>query len=146
MTSANEILTAIFSVLDSDSTLQGSTYLDGTDKIEKGPRRKEKVVNPSCIIKLGGTGIATEGKVQDAIVYISSFCDNYDNGSANVKRLSLIQNRIDELLDDKSLTITGSRVFNCYLTAPHNGPYYDETHPDEHYATSTFRVQVIDLP
>ena len=145
MTSADEMLTAIFATLDADATLQGASYLNGTDKVEKGPRRKEGVVNPSVTIKLGGTDIATEGKIQDAIVYVSSFCNNYGNGAANVKTLSLISNKVDDLLDDKSLTISGSRAFNCYLTAPHNGPYWDSQHPDEHYMTSTFRIQVIDL-
>jgi hypothetical protein len=145
MTSVDEILTAVFKVLDADLTLQGATYLNGTDKIEKNTRRKENFVNPTVTMKTGGTGIDMEIKVQDATVYVNVFVDNNTNGTANTSKLSRIAKRIESLLDDTNLTISGSRVFNCFLTAPHSGPYFDQSFPDEHYVSSVFRIQIIDL-
>jgi len=145
MVSADEKLTAIFGVLDADSTLQGASYLNGTTKIEKGSKRREGISNPTVIMKISGEGMDVENTLQDTVVYVSVFADDYDNGAANISKLSLIANRIDGLLHDATLTISGKKVFNCMLTGPHFGPIWDNVHPNEHYVTSMFRIQTIDL-
>jgi len=145
MISSDEILTAVFKILDADSTLQGSAYLNGNDKIEKSPQRRKGISNPSVIMKMGGAGIDTENKLQTALIYITTFVDDLNNGVSNTQKLSKIQKRIESLLDDISITITGGRVFNCYLTNPHSGVYWDSKIPDEHFVTSAFRLQYIDL-
>jgi len=146
MISADEILTAVFKVLDGDATLQASDYLNGTEKIIKGTFRPKNLQNPSITLKLGGTGIDTEIKLQDATVYVNVFADNYRNGAADLEKLAKIAKRVEALLDDAHLANpTGGKFFNCYLSAPQNGPYYDNEHPDEHYLTSVFRIQCIDL-
>ena len=143
---ADQILTAVFKKLDGDSTLQGSTYLNGTDKIEKGPFRKQGFTNPTAAIKIGGASMDTEVKVQDCTVYVMVYCDNLSNGTANTALLSKIAGAIEVLLENASLTTpTGIRFLNCYLIGPHVSAMYDEAHPDEHYTASVFRIQSLAL-
>jgi len=148
MLTVDEIETAIYKVLQSDTTLQGASYLNGTSYIYKGPRRPEQTAQSTqrgIIINGGGSGIATEGALlQDHIIYISAFVENNENGTAKGSTLSLIAGRIESLLNNVSLSISGARVFNCYLTGPHY-KFFEPSHPDEHYVTSTFRVQAIKL-
>jgi hypothetical protein len=148
MITEDNVLTAIYKVLQADSTLQGANYLNGASNIEKGPRRAERKAETATrglIIKGGGNGIADEGApLQDGIIYISAFVENNDDGTAKNKTLSLISGRVETLLQNTTLTISGARMFNCYLTAPHQ-TFYDPQTPDEHYSTSAFRVQGISL-
>ena len=143
---ADQILTAVFKKLDGDNTLKGVTYLNGSNKIEKGPFRKQDFVNPTIALKIGGAGMDTEVKVQDCTVYVMVYVDNNVNGTANTALLSKIAGAVEVLLENASLTApTNTRFLNCYLTSPHQGAIYDEQHPDEHFTASVFRVQSLAL-
>ena len=139
---ANTFLTAVFKKLDADATLQGANYLNGTDRIEKGSRRRKGLTAPCVAMKVGGTSLDTDDKVQDAILYINSYAKDQENGTADVTRLSAIAGQVETLLDDVSLTAaSGMRYFNCYVTSPHGEAYFDPDFPNEHYVSTTVRIQ-----
>lgn len=139
---AYTILTALFKTLDADATLQGANYLGGTDRIEKGYRRRKGLTAPCIAMKIGGATMNTEGKVQDALIYINSYALDKANGTADLTRLSAIAGQVETLLDDTNLTAaSGMRFFNCYVTSPHGEAYYDPDFPDEHYVATALRVQ-----
>jgi len=139
---ANTFLTAVFKKLDADATLQGANYLNGTDRIEKGSRRRKGLTAPCVAMKVGGTSLDTDDKVQDAILYINSYAKDQENGTADVTRLSAIAGQVETLLDDASLTAaSGMQYFNCYVTSPHGEAYFDPDFPNEHYVSTTVRIQ-----
>jgi|GEM_PF-2391813 len=139
---AYTFLTAVFKKLDADATLQGANYLNGTDRIEKSSRRRKGLTAPCITIKIGGTSINTDDKVQDSILYINAFAADKANGTADLTKLSAIAGQVETLLDDASLTATaGMRYFNCYVTSPHGEAYFDPDFPNERYVTTTVRVQ-----
>jgi len=139
---ADHILTAVFKRLNADATLQGASYLTGSGRIEKGPRRRKGLTAPCVTLKLAGLGIDTESKVEDALVYINCYAADKPNGTADVARLALVGSQIETLLDDYPLAPgTGYRFFNCYVTSPHGEAFMDPDFPDEHYMTSTVRIQ-----
>ncbi|HOT98863.1 MAG TPA: hypothetical protein PKZ83_17205 [bacterium] len=140
--SAYTILTTVFKKLDADTTLQGASYLNGTDRIEKGPRRRKGLTAPCITMKIGGTSLDTDDKVQDATIYINSYALDKSNGTPDLTRLSAIAGQVETLLDDASLTAaSGMRYFNCYVTSPHGEAFLDPDFPDEHYVSTIIRVQ-----
>jgi len=139
---ADNILTALFQRLNSDATLQGANYLTASGRIEKGLRRKKGLSAPCLAMKIGGHSLDTESKIQDAIIYINAYAADKPNGTADVARLALVGSQIETLLDDYALTPgTGYRFFNCIVTSPHGEAFLDPDFPDEHYMTSTVRIQ-----
>lgn len=139
---AYTFLTAVFKALDADTTLQGANYLNGTDRIEKGSRRRKGLTAPCIAIKVGGTLLNTEDKVQDAILYINSYAQDQQNGTPDLTRLSAIAGQVEALLDDAALkAAAGMRYFNCYVTSPHGEAYFDPDFPNEHYVSTTVRIQ-----
>lgn len=139
---ADNILTALFQRLNSDATLQDAIYLSAAGRIEKGPRRKKGLSAPCMAMKIGGHSLDTESKVQDAIIYINAYAADKANGTADLARLSAVAGRVETLLEDYTLTAgTGYRFFNCYVTSPHGEAFLDPDFPDEHYMSSTVRVQ-----
>ncbi len=139
---ANNILTAVFSRLNTDSTLQGANYLTSTGRIEKGPRRHKGLTAPCITMKIGGSSLDTESKVVDAILYINSYTADKANGTADLTRLALIGSQVETLLDDYALSPgSGYRFFNCYVTSPAGEAFLDPDFPDEHYMTVTVRIQ-----
>jgi len=139
---AYTFLTAVFKKLDADTTLQGANYLNGTDRIEKGSRRRKGLSAPCIAMKVGGTSLDTDDKVQDVILYINSYAKDQENGTADVTRLSVIAGQVETLLDDASLAAaSGMRYFNCYVTSPHGEAYFDPDFPNEHYVSTTVRIQ-----
>lgn len=139
---ANHILTALFQRLNNDATLQGANYLTGSGRIEKGPRRRKGLTAPCLAMKIGGHSIDTESKVQDVLIYVNAYAVDKANGSADLARLSAIAGQVEALLEDCTLTAgSGYRFFNCYITSPHGEAFLDPDFPDEHYMSSTVRVQ-----
>jgi len=139
---AYTILTAVFKKLDADATLQGSTYLNGTDRIEKGSRRRKGLIAPCITMKIGGTSMDTDDKLQEALIYVNSYALDKANGTPDLTRLSAIAGRVEDLLDDVALTaVTGMRFLNCYVTSPHGEAFLDPDFPDEHYVSTAIRVQ-----
>ncbi len=139
---AYTFLTAVFKKLDADTTLKGANYLNGTDRIEKGSRRRKGLTAPCVAMKVGGTSLDTDDKVQDVILYVNSYAKDQENGTADVTRLSAIAGQVETLLDDASLTAaSGMRYFNCYVTSPHGEAYFDPDFPNEHYVSTTVRIQ-----
>lgn len=140
--SAYTILTAVFKKLDADTTLQGASYLNGTDRIEKGSRRRKGLTAPCITMKIGGTSLDTDDKLQDALIFINSYALDKGNGTPDLTRLSAIAGQVESVLDDVALTpVTGMRFLNCYVTSPHGETYLDPDFPDEHYVSTAVRVQ-----
>ena len=138
----DDMVTAIFKKLDASTLLQGATYLNGTDKIEKQARRRKGMVAPCITMKIGGTSLNTESKVMDATVYINTYVADHANGTANYVKLSSIAVTVEALLEDADLSSYSMyRFFNCYVVSPHGEAYFDPDFPDEHYVTTVIRYQ-----
>ena len=141
---ANDVLTVLYKRIVADTILPTADYLDSTGRVEKQPRRREGLTAPCITMKIGGRSVNTESKVEDFIIYINSYAKDLSNGTADTKRLALIGNHVDMLIEDYNFqTLAGLsfRFFNCYVVSPHGEIFFDPDFPDEHYMVTTIRFQ-----
>lgn len=101
-----KILTPIFTVLHNDSTLQGSTYLNGTLNVFKSKAPRDLPDHSLLIEDSGITDDDTSQWMGEVRVHIIS--ELLSNGQIDVSRMSRIQSRVQELLVNEILTVSGA--------------------------------------
>lgn len=107
MINTDDILSALYVKLQADTTLQGATYLNGTTKIYKGPKRAENFTNPTLTIVMITNPLEPYVKEQRAYYSINAFVDAHSDGTANTPTLGRIAHRVASLLDDVLPTRSG---------------------------------------
>lgn len=103
---------AIFNTLNADATLRGASYLNGANKIVKGPTKPDTLANPSLTMRTRHVGAPSEQDVVERfLIQLVLHCDNANDLASNSKRAGVIERRIAELIDRKALTGAAGRTY-----------------------------------
>jgi len=115
--SLDEAALGPFKTLSADATLLSASYLNGSNKIFKGPHRRDGVANPTLHMRLFDAGIEGDQDVTfNWLLRLSLYLDASTDYDVNMKRAGLIEIRIAELLNGKVLTMaSGVTHLNCRL-------------------------------
>lgn len=116
MINTDDILSALYVKLQADTTLQGATYLNGTTKIYKGPKRAENCTNPTMTIVMITNPLGTYVKEQTIYYAVNVFADANSDGTVNLPVLGRIAYRVASLLDDSIPSRTGVRFAQNIVT------------------------------
>lgn len=110
MVTLDESMEAIYKTLNADATLRGASYLDGSNKIIKGPTKPDKLPNPSLTMRPRHISSPSEQDLIDRfLIQLVLHVDNHIDLSADYKRAGLVERRIAELIDRKSLNGASGR-------------------------------------
>lgn len=112
MVTLDESMEAIYKTLSADATLRGASYLNGTDKIIKGPTKPDTLFNPSLTIRARHISSPSEQDlIERFLIQLILHVDNHADLSADYKRAGLIERRIAELIDKKPLNGAPGRYY-----------------------------------
>ena len=142
MTPSDDILTAVWSHLNSDTDLR--TLLGSADRIVKGPKRPDGLQNPCITVHMpvraqgagwyDGNGLV--GTTTDPVL-IAVFADNATNGAMNVSLLSTVCARVHAIAAASKPTIAGATVHRVGALSE-SGPLFDRMEPHEAYTVMSF--------
>ena len=127
----------MYRVLSADATLIDSSHLESIQNIIPSPRKPNQQSNP--ILTISGTRSISEVEVERWKLILNTYVDNYKDSTANLLKLGTITNRIFDVLNDASITITGGRIFSVFLEQDF-GILYDAQHTEEHYQSLMFTL------
>lgn len=97
----------------------------------KGPRKTTGV--DECItVNAPSAPKNPNSKAYNGTILINYHCPNYSSGNARIEKMGPVAARIEELMDDNTLDITGYRNYNFVVDEP-MGPLWDSDEPDEHF-------------
>lgn len=115
--SIDEAALGPFKTLSADATLLSATYLNGGNKIFKGPHRRDNVAPPTLHIRLFDAGLQGDQDVVFSwLMRLHLYLDANVDYDVNMRRAGLIEIRIAELLNGKVLTgAAGVTYLNCRL-------------------------------
>lgn len=140
MFAQNEILSAVWRLLDADVTLQGASQLGSAGRIWTGSKRPMQTDNP--LLTIEGSRQLYESQMEQWELLIKAFVDDSDNGSVDMTRLGNITDRVVDLLHNAEMTITGGRIRSVYLESSSEA-LYDPQHQKEHRQELTFQLFAI---
>ena len=140
MFAQNEILSAVWRLLDTDAALQGASQLGSAGKIWTGSKRPMQTDNP--LLTIEGSRQLYESQMEQWQLLIKAFVDDSDNGSVDMTRLGTITDRVVDLLHNSEMTITGGRIRSVYLESSSEA-LYDPQHQKEHHQDLTFQLFAI---
>ncbi len=142
MINNSELIGKIYRVLSADATLVDATHLESADNIIPSPRAPKQKANPTLTI--AGSRSIDEVEVERWRLILNTFVDNYADGTANLLKLGNITDRIFDVLNDASITITGGRIFSVYLDND-AGILFDNQHVKEHYQSLMFNLLATEI-
>lgn len=127
--SINEAVLGPYKALSTDATLISASYLNGANKIFKGPHRRDNVANPTLHMRLFDAGIAgDQDQVFSWLLRLHLYLAGELDYNVNINRAGLIEIRIAELLNGKVLTgAAGVTYLNCRLAGAGMALPIDET-------------------
>lgn len=111
MTTLDDAAQTIYTALNADATLRSATYLNGSNKIEKGPTKPDGAANPFITMRTRQVdSLLQQGEVARYTVQIVLTLDNIGDRGSNMRRAGLIQKRLFELLHAQQLTAPAGRT------------------------------------
>ena len=133
MFATNLVLNKIWRTLNSNATLQGSTYLKSTGKIWQW-RKPDHTALPILIIN--GSRAVSEAQVERWNLIVTAYTKDFDNGTPDASRLGRIVAEVSDVLHTEpgsasAITITGGRINSIYEVSD-TGILFDEGNPKEH--------------
>ena len=137
MINNSEFIGKIYRVLKSDATLIDATHLESADNIIPSPKAPDQKANPTLTI--AGSRTINEAEVERWRLILNTYVRNYGDGTANLLKLGTINDRIFDVLNDASISITGGRIFSVFLDND-MGILFDSQHPEEHYQSLLFTL------
>lgn len=130
----NDILTAIFKKLKTPLSGVGATAI-------KGKRRPKGVPNPLATVDFV-TEIKDECRLEEFILQVTLHVNNFQDGTANLKKLGEILATISDTLNEEGITVSGVRVFPMWETGK-TPALWMNTMPNEHSQALRFRMHAI---
>ena len=137
MINTSDLIGKIYRVLSADATLVNASHLESVQNIIPSPRKPTQQSNP--ILTISGTRSVNEAEVERWKLILNTYVDNYKDGTANLLKLGNITDRIFDVLNDASITITGGRIFSVYMDND-VGILFDGQHVEEHYQSLMFTL------
>ena len=132
----------IYRVLKSDATLIDGSHLESANNIIPSPKAPDQKSNPTLTI--AGSRTINEAEVERWRLILNTYVDNYKDGTANLLKLGTITDRIFDVLNDASITITGGRIFSVYMDSD-MGILFDNQHTEEHYQSLLFTLLATEI-
>ena len=137
MINTSDLIGRIYRVLSADATLVNASHLESVQNIIPSPRKPAQQSNP--ILTISGTRSVNEAEVERWKLILNTYVDNYNDGTADLLKLGNITDRIFDVLNDASITITGGRIFSVYMDND-VGILFDDQHVEEHYQSLMFTL------
>ncbi len=138
------VLDAIKTILDGDTTLDDLLHVVGTSKVILGMERPKMsnlpVVHLSFLIR----DVDGETKLNNILVRLTWFVSAYPDGREDIEKLADIGERIYDLLDDVSLSVSDYLVDSFFAESGESSAK-DMQMPegrDEHFQSLTFRMVI----
>ena len=133
MFAPNLIIEEIWQTLNSNATLQGSTYLTTTGRIWQW-RRPEKVGNP--LLTVQGSRAVGQTQAERWNLIVTAYANDLENETPDSSRLGRIIGEVSDTLhlevgSAPVITITGGRINSIYEVS-NTGVLFDEGRPKEH--------------
>lgn len=142
MINGSHLIGKIYRVLSADATLIDSSHLESAENIIPSPRKPSQQSNP--ILTISGLRSIDEAEVERWKLILNTYVDNYKDGTANLLKLGNITDRIFDVMNDASITITGGRIFSVYLDND-VGILFDDQHSEEHYQSLMFTLLAVEI-
>lgn len=139
------VLDAIKAILDADSTLDNLLHVVGsTSKVILGMERPKRsnlpVVHLSFLIR----DVDAETKLNNILTRATWFVSAYPDGREDIEKLADIGERIYDLLDDASLSVS-NYLADFFCAESGESSAKDMQMPegrDEHFQSLTFRMAI----
>jgi hypothetical protein len=141
---AYDLLNAVKTKLDADSTLDGLLNVGDVSKVIIGAERPIAANLPCVHLSVLTRSIQTETKLNTLLLRVAWFVTQLEQGTEDVETLSDIGERIYDLLDDAPPTVTGYRI-DAFVAESGETIAKDMIRPeglDNHFDTLTFRVSI----
>lgn len=138
------VLDAIKTILDADTTLDSLLHVVGTSKVILGVERPEASNLPVIHLSFLIRDVDGETKLNNILIRATWFVSAYPDGREDIEMLADIGERIYDLLDDVSLSVSDCLVdFFCAESGESSAK--DMQMPEgrkEHFQSLTFRMVI----
>lgn len=111
-----------------------AVMLGETPKTAKGIRKPTGMTNPCFTAHVSSNPRDPDTKIHNGTLIINFYCDNYQEGNANVELVGKVNDRLVELFDDVCPNTPGYEIGKWVVEEP-LGPLFDSDDPGEHYSS-----------